>query len=291
MTHYQEQTNHPIDRIIRSRPLQIIDPARSHRANTNWDWSRHTTVTIACTHRRWRSIPWGIAALVLATAIQAEPTPEPESTDPPVLHAVTPAVAFENAPGVLGISIRTLRRESIKGYATEPLGLVALGLEDLRLTPVNREGNISLNLGPGLQYTGTDYEIPKSSRRLLDGIARVLAENPDTEVQIFSHTDDRGDAGYNLRLSQRRADAARDYLIGRGVADSRISAIGRGEEAPLVDSGRRSQTRSQREKNHRTELIIKPLSLVTRTPEIESSQSPSASTEAETQDPAQGSEQ
>jgi len=179
----------------------------------------------------------------------------PAATKP----APNPSVAFEDAPGVLSISLRTRRKESLKAYPTETLGAIALGLEDLRLTPSPKEGQLTVNLGMRLRYEQSEYEVPKRSRRLLDGIGRLLAENPDTRVQILSHTDDEGDAGFNLRLSQRRADALKGYLVSRGVAGDRIIAVGRGEEAPLVATGRRTPSRAVRAKNRRTELIIESL--------------------------------
>ena len=189
--------------------------------------------------------------------------------------AQTPSMAFENAPGVLGTSIHTLRKEALKAYATESLGAVALGLEDIRLSPVNKNGLIALNLGEQIEFGFNSSAIPKKSRRLLDGIGRLLAENPDTQVQILTHTDDQGDSGYNRRLSQRRADAIKDYLISRGVAETRIAATGKGEDAPLVETDSRAPTRAERARNRRTELLIEPLEIP------EEAQEPSENPETE----------
>jgi outer membrane protein OmpA-like peptidoglycan-associated protein len=205
------------------------------------------------------------------TAPQAEPKTEPQG-EPAAAQAAPAAAqgatrpggasgAFENAPGVLGVSIRTLRRETIKAYPTESLGLVALGLEDLGLPPVNKAGHIEVNLGERIPFEGSAHAVPKKGRRLLDGIGRLLAENPDTKVLILTHTDDQGDAGFNLRLSQRRADALKDYLIGRGVTPARIATAGRGEEAPLAGTPKRQPSRGERAKNRRTELVVEHLEL------------------------------
>lgn len=190
---------------------------------------------------------------------QDQGTPQaslPES--PPGMARTAPnrSVAFENAPGVLSISLYTRRQETLKAYPTETLGAIALGLEDLRLSPSSTDGRLEVNLAQQLRYEHSEHEIPKRSRRLLDGIGRLLAENPDTKVQILSHTDAEGDDGFNLRLSQRRADAIKEYLVSRGVEPERITAVGRGEEAPLVGSGKRRPTRAERAKNRRTELVI-----------------------------------
>jgi outer membrane protein OmpA-like peptidoglycan-associated protein len=156
----------------------------------------------------------------------------------------------------LSISLYTRRQETLQAYPTEALGAIALGLEDLRLSPGNKDGRLEVNLAEQLRYEQTDHDVPARSRRLLDGIGRLLAENPDTRVQVLSHTDDEGDGGFNLRLSQRRADAVKEYLVSRGVEPERITAVGRGEEAPLAGSGKRRPTRAERAKNRRTELVI-----------------------------------
>lgn len=190
----------------------------------------------------------------------ANPQPNPGADPGPVAatlgSAPNPGLSFENAPGVLSTTLRTRRKEALKAYPTEALGAIALGLEDLRLSPTNRAGQLEVNLGEQIRYEQKDHEVPKQSRRLLDGIGRLLAENPDTRVEVLSHTDDEGDAGFNLRLSQRRADAIKEYLAGRGVDQARIAAKGRGEEAPLIATGKRTPTRTERAKNRRTELVI-----------------------------------
>jgi hypothetical protein len=91
-------------------------------------------------------------------------------------------------------------------------------------------------------------------------------------VEIRVHTDDQGDAGFNKALSQRRADAIRAYLIGRGVAEGRVSGVGIGESAPLAGSKGRSFSRSDRAKNRRVELVIVPREI----PETETAADPQA---------------
>jgi OOP family OmpA-OmpF porin len=69
----------------------------------------------------------------------------------------------------------------------------------------------------------------------LDEIADVLQKNTNlTDITITGYTDRIGTSKYNHKLSQRRANAVRDYLIGKGVDGSRLKAVGRGEENPVV---------------------------------------------------------
>ncbi len=80
----------------------------------------------------------------------------------------------------------------------------------------------------------TLFDFDKSSLRqeafpVLDEIAQWLLDNPERGALIEGYTDARGTDAYNLALSQRRANAVRDYLIGNGVAESRLEAIGKGK--------------------------------------------------------------
>ena len=70
----------------------------------------------------------------------------------------------------------------------------------------------------------------------LDEIAAALmADTRITDVDITGYTDRLGSDQYNLKLSQRRAEAVRDYLIGKGVDGSRLKAYGKGEANPVVN--------------------------------------------------------
>ena len=89
------------------------------------------------------------------------------------------------------------------------------------------------------------------AKPILDSAADALKRWGDVKVEIAGHTDDRGDAASNLRLSQRRAEAVRGYLIGKGVDAARLSARGYGETRPIADN----TSEQGRFKNRRVELI------------------------------------
>ena len=90
------------------------------------------------------------------------------------------------------------------------------------------------------------------SFEILDQVASVLKSNPDIKVVIEGHTDSRGSAAYNLRLSDARANAVRDALIERGIDPSRLEAIGYGESRPIASN----KTRRGRAANRRVEFHI-----------------------------------
>lgn len=74
------------------------------------------------------------------------------------------------------------------------------------------------------------------SRVALDEVGRTLKNQPNLRAEISGHTDDRGNDGYNLVLSQERAESVRQYLIGKGIAPERLVAIGMGETQPVADN-------------------------------------------------------
>ncbi|MCJ7932707.1 MAG: OmpA family protein [Chryseobacterium sp.] len=86
----------------------------------------------------------------------------------------------------------------------------------------------------------------------LDKLADVLANNPDTNINIYGHTDSKGADAYNLKLSQRRADAVKAYLSGKGIASGRMFTKGEGEAMPVASN----DTEEGRAKNRRVEFAI-----------------------------------
>lgn len=96
-------------------------------------------------------------------------------------------------------------------------------------------------------------KIQARSNALLDNVAKVLLEHPElARIEVQGHTDDRGRASSNLRLSQRRAEAVVAYLVRKGVAPTRLTAKGYGQTRPVADNG----TREGRADNRRVELTI-----------------------------------
>ena len=75
-------------------------------------------------------------------------------------------------------------------------------------------------------------DIDADQMAALDANIEWLAQVPDAAIVIEGHADERGSRTYNLALGQRRAEAARDYLVSRGIAASRIEVVSYGEELP-----------------------------------------------------------
>lgn len=105
-----------------------------------------------------------------------------------------------------------------------------------------------------IYYEFDKWEVTESSKIELDRLALFLAENPQIKVlQIFSHTDNIGDDKYNLQLSQRRANAIKDYLIQKGVENGRLETYGMGETEPIIEDAKSAR---QHALNRRTEFKV-----------------------------------
>jgi len=94
----------------------------------------------------------------------------------------------------------------------------------------------------------------QKSKPLLDAVASVLNANPKIKlVEVQGHTDSDGDNAYNKRLSQRRADAVREFLVKKGaVEQGRLKGMGYGEEKPIDTNA----TPAGRQKNRRVQFYI-----------------------------------
>ena len=85
-------------------------------------------------------------------------------------------------------------------------------------------------------FATNESVLTTASRETLRKQAAWLRKNPDVTVVLEGHADERGTREYNLALGERRANAAKDYLMTYGISSGRISVLSYGKERP-VDSG------------------------------------------------------
>lgn len=104
-----------------------------------------------------------------------------------------------------------------------------------------------------VNFATDSAEILPSSSQLLSEVADVIMRHPEiTRIEIQGHTDNRGGRQHNQDLSQRRAEAVRDWLVRAGVEATRLEARGYGQEQPLVPN----ITASNRARNRRVQFVI-----------------------------------
>ena len=108
-----------------------------------------------------------------------------------------------------------------------------------------------------IYYDFNQATIRAEARQDLDGLYAMLSENPEIIIEIGSHTDARGSDAYNMRLSQRRAEAVVRYMTQRGVSRDRMVPRGYGESTP-VNNCNNNIPCSEREHqfNRRTEFKV-----------------------------------
>jgi outer membrane protein OmpA-like peptidoglycan-associated protein len=97
----------------------------------------------------------------------------------------------------------------------------------------------------------------------LEKIADLRRRFPDYIMVIIGHTDAMGSSDYNLRLSQKRADAVREWLIRRyGMDPAKLETIGRGAQELMVVDG----SVEEQAPNRRVEVILRPANLPSKGP-------------------------
>ncbi|MFH1818522.1 MAG: OmpA family protein [Pseudomonadota bacterium] len=107
-----------------------------------------------------------------------------------------------------------------------------------------------------LVLDGVNFDFDKATLRqedivIIDKDVTGLDKWGNVNIEVAGHTDSRGSDKYNMKLSQRRAEAVRNYLISKGIAADRLTAKGYGESQPVADNA----TDEGRFKNRRVELI------------------------------------
>lgn len=102
-------------------------------------------------------------------------------------------------------------------------------------TPGSQQHFVSSMNGRDVIYFDTDmYDIDEVDAAALRAQAQWLMQYPQARAKIEGHCDERGTREYNLALGQRRADAAKNYLVGLGIDASRLSTVSYGKERPVA---------------------------------------------------------
>lgn len=116
------------------------------------------------------------------------------------------------------------------------------------------EGEIEVRLTNDILFDVDSASLRSASRSTLQDLANNMRQYTDINIiDVEGHADATGADDYNLSLSDRRADAVRDYLVNQGVPSNRISARGYGESQPKASN----DTAAGRQLNRRVEIHIR----------------------------------
>lgn len=181
----------------------------------------------------------------------------------PTPKTAMPRPATESVEITTATSPATLAQQTAAAAAILPRSVTALPAETTTLTvappvkggtpPTGVEDDLAAlsTTSGGLFDTGS-AALRSAAQPVLGGVASILQRNPEIRIEVAGHTDALGEDDANLLLSQQRADAVREFLIGLGTVGSRISAAGYGSSRPRATNA----TTEGRTLNRRIEFRI-----------------------------------
>jgi outer membrane protein OmpA-like peptidoglycan-associated protein len=214
-------------------------------------------------------------ATAAAPAAATPGDPEPANAQPRAVVALAGSRVVELAPeppktidgmgGVAGAETRSLEGMS-GGIAAEANSIeaaaakdLASAMADLHAHTVGQEIHIELSADVLFDFDRAD--IRPDAATALRKAALVIRAHPDARVRVEGHTDGKGTHAYNLRLSERRAQAVVRWLQQReGLESTAFQAQGLGETRPIAPNARPdgSDDPSGRQQNRRVEIVISP---------------------------------
>jgi outer membrane protein OmpA-like peptidoglycan-associated protein len=128
----------------------------------------------------------------------------------------------------------------------------AMDALDKTLAVKSEERGTVITLSGGVLFATGQSTILPGAQSQLDKVAEALKSQTERHFTVEGHTDNQGTDANNQILSQKRAEAVRDYLIVHGVASGAISAVGKGSIQPVADN----KTVEGRAMNRRVEIIV-----------------------------------
>lgn len=183
----------------------------------------------------------GLAAvsLVSLSACVTDPNTGEKKISRTVLGGVGGAVAGGLLGGVIGGKTGRIIGAGVGGVAGGVVGYqLDKQIKELKeqtagsgvdVSETDNGQAIMVNLPDGVTFATGSYSISPAFQATLDKVAQSLRDYPDSLVDVYGHTDTVGTTASNQRLSEERARAVTNYLIGRGVSSSRIRWQGFGE--------------------------------------------------------------
>lgn len=181
--------------------------------------------------------------------------------------AQTGAIIGAGAGGAVGAAVGKATgstvRGAIIGAAVGGMAGAAIGHQmdkqaqelaaDIPGATVQRVGEgIAVTFPEGLLFGFDSDQVGPGARDNLRKLAASLKKYPNTRTLIVGHTDSKGSGRYNMDLSDRRAQAAANFIAGEGIERSRVSTAGRGETEPIAGNG----SDDGRRQNRRVEVAI-----------------------------------
>lgn len=112
---------------------------------------------------------------------------------------------------------------------------------------------VVLNVADRVFFDFDRSELRAEGRRVLDAQVEWFKNHPEENLVIEGHTDVRGSDSYNMRLGHRRANAARNYMVRRGLSPDRIRTVSYGESRPEIVN---AKTAAEHQQNRRAVTVL-----------------------------------
>jgi|SRR6188768_3577539 len=163
------------------------------------------------------------------------------------------AIAAQNAQlaaGKVALKDEKAKREEAEKKAAQAMADLA------KFASVKQEPRgMVITLSGAVLFASAKSDLLPAAQLKLNEVANALIqEDPLSKIVVEGHTDSQGAAAYNQDLSQRRAQAVRDYLVSRGIASDRVTAQGFGPTRSVADN----KSPEGRADNRRVEIVIQP---------------------------------
>jgi outer membrane protein OmpA-like peptidoglycan-associated protein len=155
---------------------------------------------------------------------------------------------------LIGAAVGAAAGAGVGAYMDRQESQLRDSLQGSRIEIDRRGDEIVLNMPSSVTFGFDSSELTSQARSSLNEVSNVLREYTDTRVNIAGHTDSIGDANYNQRLSERRAQAVGNYVSQNGVSPTRLNTVGYGEAQPVASN----ETEQGRAQNRRVEITLTP---------------------------------
>jgi len=186
----------------------------------------------------------------LATALAAGACgKKPDTTPTPV--ATTPDTAAENAKRRAD-SLAQAQADSMARARAAADSIARARAADSAAAASHAADEVRALLATMIHFEFNKADVQPADQAVLDQKIAILQKNPGLRIQVAGNCDERGSQEYNLALGNRRANAAKQYLVTHGIDAGRIETVSNGEERPL-DPG---HTEEAWAKNRRDEFTI-----------------------------------
>ena len=173
-----------------------------------------------------------IALAVVAVTVSACTPKTPATSPDPMVNpdSIAARAAREQAAAAERARVEAENRARMEREAAERAAREAAArAEAERAAALTAARNA---FGTVIYFAYDKSDLSADSRAVLDAKLPLLRANANVRIRIAGHTDERGSDAYNVALGQRRAAAAKRYLVDQGIAENRIDVVSFGEERP-----------------------------------------------------------